>query len=111
MILRSLFASAHRALTRGWSDAATRQFESARKESRMLHKRTPYLIAAAALVAGAGAGAGSDAAFGTDGANTTTVVQQSVAAGSPAPSTKTKSVNAVDRTRRDGVVEIRGQAS
>src|SRR5438093_192488 len=54
----------------------------------MLHKRTPYLIAAAALVAGAGAGAGSYAAFGTDGVKTTTVVQQSVAAGSPASSTK-----------------------
>ena len=72
----------------------------------MLHKRTPYLIAAAALVAGAGAGAGSYAAFGTDGAKTTTVVQQSVAAGSPASSTKTMSVNGVYRSARDGVVEI-----
>ena len=72
----------------------------------MLQKRTPILIAAAALVAGAGAGAGSYAAFGTDGANTTTVVQQPVAAGSPASSTKTMSVNSVYRAARDGVVEI-----
>jgi putative serine protease PepD len=72
----------------------------------MLQKRTPILIAAAALVAGAGAGAGSYAAFGTDGANTTTVVQQPVAAGSPASSTKTMSVNGVYRAARDGVVEI-----
>ena len=71
----------------------------------MLQKRTPILIAAAALVAGAGAGAGSYAAFGTDGANTTTV-QQTVAAGSPASSTKTMSVNGVYRAARDGVVEI-----
>src|SRR6476620_1013369 len=72
----------------------------------MLQKRTPILIAAAALVAGAVAGAGSYAAFGTDGANTTTVVQQPVAAGSPASSTKTMSVNGVYRAARDGVVEI-----
>jgi putative serine protease PepD len=72
----------------------------------MLQKRTPILIAAAALVAGAGAGAGSYAAFGTDGAKTTTVVQQPVAAGSPASSTKTMSVNGVYRAARDGVVEI-----
>src|SRR3954468_16107966 len=71
----------------------------------MLHKRTPYLIAAAALVAGAGAGAGSYAAFGTDGAKRTTVVHESVAAGSPASSTKTMSVNGVYRTARDGVFE------
>jgi putative serine protease PepD len=73
----------------------------------MLRKRTPILIAAAALVAGAGAGAGSYAAFGTGGAKTTTVVQQTVAAGSPAASsTKTMSVNGVYRAARDGVVEI-----
>jgi putative serine protease PepD len=72
----------------------------------MLQKRTPILIAAAALVAGAGAGAGSYAAFGTDGAKTTTVVQQAVAEGSPASSTKTMSVNGVYRAARDGVVEI-----
>jgi putative serine protease PepD len=72
----------------------------------MANKRTPLLIAAAALVAGAGAGAGSYAAFGTGGAKTTTVVQQSVAAGSPASSTKTMSVNGVYRTAREGVVEI-----
>jgi len=71
----------------------------------MLSKRTPILIAAAALVAGAGAGAGSYAAFGTGGAKTT-VVQQTVAAGSPAASTKTMSVNGVYRAARDGVVEI-----
>src|SRR4029450_9290480 len=72
----------------------------------MLQKRTPIVIAVAALVAGAGAGAGSYAAFGTDGAKTTTVVQQTVAAGSPASSTKTMSVNGVYRAARDGVVEI-----
>src|SRR5205823_4592822 len=77
-----------------------------RKESRMPNKRTPLLIAAAALAAGAGAGAGSYAAFGTGGAKTTTVIQQSVAAGSPASSTKTMSVNGVYRAVRDGVVEI-----
>jgi putative serine protease PepD len=72
----------------------------------MLRKRTPILIAAAALVAGAGAGAGSYAAFGTGGA-TTTVVNETVAAGSPAASsTKTMSVNGVYRAARDGVVEI-----
>src|SRR5207253_1327461 len=49
---------------------------------------------------------GSYAAFGTDGAKTITVVQQSVAAGSPASSTKTMSVNGVYRSARDGVVEI-----
>jgi len=70
-------------------------------------KRTPILIAAAALVAGAGAGAGSYAAFGTGGAKTTTVVNETVAAGSPAASsTKTMSVNGVYRAARDGVVEI-----
>jgi putative serine protease PepD len=71
----------------------------------MLQKRTPILIAAAALVAGAGAGAGSYAAFGTGGAKTTTVVQP-VATGSPASSTKMMSVNGVYRAARDGVVEI-----
>src|SRR5437667_3717955 len=75
------------------------------RNPEMLHKRTPYLIAAAALAAGAGAGAGSYAAFGTDGAKTT-VVRESVAAGSPASSTKTMSVNGVYRTARDAVVEI-----
>src|SRR4029450_13121325 len=72
----------------------------------MLQKRTPIVIAVAALVARAGAGAGSYAAFGTDGPKTTTVVQQTVAAGSPASSTKTMSVNGVYRAARDGVVEI-----
>ena len=75
----------------------------------MLRKRTPILIAAAALVAGAGAGAGagSYAAFGTGGAHTTTVVNETVAAGSPAASsTKAMSVNGVYRAARDGVVEI-----
>src|SRR5436190_8531971 len=76
------------------------------RNPEMLHKRTPYLIAAAALVVGAGAGAGSFAAFGTDGAKTTTVVHESVAGGSPASSTKTMSVNGVYRAARDGVVEI-----
>jgi putative serine protease PepD len=74
--------------------------------SKMLRKRTPYLITAAALVAGAGAGAGSYAAFGGDSAKTTTVVQQVSAAGSPAAATKSMSVNGVYRIARDGVVEI-----
>jgi len=69
-------------------------------------KRTPYLVAAAALVVGAGAGAGSYAAFGTNGANTTTVINQPVAAGSPTAATKTMSVNGVYRAARDGVVQI-----
>jgi putative serine protease PepD len=68
-------------------------------------KRTPYLIAAVALLAGVGAGAGSYAAFGTHGGNTT-VVKETVAAGSPASATKTMSVNGVYRAARDGVVEI-----
>src|SRR6266498_722957 len=51
-------------------------------------------------------GATEDAASGTDGAKTTTVVQQAVAAGSPASSTRTMSVNGVYRAARDGVVEI-----
>jgi putative serine protease PepD len=77
------------------------------RKPEMLHKRTPYLIAAAALAVGAGAGAGSYAAFGTDGANnTTTVVQQAAAVGSPAAATKTMSVNGVYRAAGDGVVEI-----
>jgi putative serine protease PepD len=67
--------------------------------------RTPYLITAAALLVGAGAGAGSYAAFGTDGSKTT-VVHETVAAGSPASATKTMSVNGVYRGARDGVVEI-----
>ena len=69
-------------------------------------KRTPYLVAAAALAVGAGAGAGSYAAFGTNGANTTTVINQPVAAGSPTAATKTMSVNGVYRAARDGVVQI-----
>src|SRR4029077_20330026 len=72
----------------------------------MLHKRTPYLIAAAALVAGAGAGAGSYAAFGSNDGNTTTIVQQASAKGSPAAATKTMSVNGVYRSAGPGVVEI-----
>ena len=72
----------------------------------MFHKRTPYLIAAAALAVGAGAGAGSYAAFGTGGANTATVVQQVSATGSPAAVTKTMSVNGVYKTAGPGVVEI-----
>src|SRR5438067_3926690 len=77
------------------------------RNREMSHRRTPILIAAAALVAGAGAGAGSYAAFGTGGANTTTVVHETVAAGSPAASsTKAMSVNGVYRAARDGVVEI-----
>jgi len=70
-----------------------------------MFKRTPYFIAAAALLVGAGAGAGSYAAFGTDH-STTTVVHETVSGGSPTASTKTMSVNAVYRGARDGVVEI-----
>jgi putative serine protease PepD len=77
----------------------------------MLRKRTPYLIAAAALAAGAGAGAGSYAAFGTVGAKTTTVVQEAAAQGSPAAATKTMTVNGVYRAARDGVVEITATSS
>src|SRR5689334_5779692 len=68
-------------------------------------KRTPFLIAAVALLAGVGAGAGSYAAFGTHGGNTT-VVHETVAAGTPASATKTLSVNGVYRAARDGVVQI-----
>ena len=50
----------------------------------MLHKRTPYVLAAAALAVGAGAGAGSYAAFGGQNGNTTTVVRDAAATGSPA---------------------------
>src|SRR6266403_1064021 len=77
----------------------------------MLHTRTPYLIAAAALVAGAGAGAGSYAAFGSNGANTTTVVQQASAKGSPAAATQTMSVNGVYKSAGPGVVEITSTTS
>ena len=77
----------------------------------MLHKRTPYLIAAAALVAGAGAGAGSYAAFGSNGAKTTTVVQQASAKGSPAAATQTMSVNGVYKSAGPGVVEITSTTS
>jgi putative serine protease PepD len=72
----------------------------------MPHKRTPYLLAAAALAVGAGAGAGSYAAFGAHSGTTTTVVQEAAANGSPTASTKTMSVNGVYRAARDGVVEI-----
>jgi putative serine protease PepD len=82
-----------------------RKSKQLERNPKML-KRTPYLIAAAALVAGAGAGAGSYAAFGTNGAKTTTVINQPVAAGSPTAATKTMSVNGVYRAARDGVVEI-----
>jgi putative serine protease PepD len=77
----------------------------------MLLKRTPYLIAAAALAVGAGAGAGSYAAFGSDGANTTTVVQQPLATASPAAATKTLSVNGVYKSASPGVVEITATTS
>src|SRR6476646_12195659 len=77
----------------------------------MLHKRTPYLIAAAALVAGAGAGAGSYAAFGSNGGNTMTIVQQASAKGTPAAATKTMSVNGVYRSAGPGVVEITSTTS
>ena len=71
----------------------------------MLTKRTPHLLAAAALLAGAGAGVGTYAAFGGNSGKTTTVVQQA-AQGSPAADTKTMSVNGVYRKAGPGVVEI-----
>jgi putative serine protease PepD len=72
----------------------------------MLRKRTPYLLAASALLIGAGAGVGSYAALGGDNGKTTTVVQQAAAQGSPAADTKTMSVNGVYRKAGPGVVEI-----
>ena len=72
----------------------------------MQHKRTPYLLAASALLIGAGAGVGSYAAFGGNGGKTTTIVQQAAAQGSPTANTKTMSVNGVYRTAGPGVVEI-----
>jgi putative serine protease PepD len=72
----------------------------------MQHKRTPYLLAASALLIGAGAGVGSYAAFGGNGGKTTTVVQQAAAQGSPTANTKTMSVNGVYRKAGPGVVEI-----
>jgi putative serine protease PepD len=72
----------------------------------MLRKRTPYLLAASALLIGAGAGVGSYAALGGDNGGTTTVVQQEAAQGSPAADTKTMSVNGVYRKAGPGVVEI-----
>src|SRR5919197_954747 len=72
----------------------------------MLNKRTPPLLAAAALLVGAGAGVGTYAAFGGSGGGTTTVVQQTAAQGSPAADTKTMSVNGVYRKAGPGVVEI-----
>jgi putative serine protease PepD len=72
----------------------------------MQHKRTPYLLAASALMIGAGAGVGSYAAFGGNGGKTTTIVQQAAAQGSPTANTKSMSVNGVYRTAGPGVVEI-----
>src|SRR5437763_16601993 len=72
----------------------------------MQHKRTPYLLAASALLIGAGAGAASYAAFGGNGGKTTTIVQQAAAQGSPTAHTKTRSVNGVYRTAGPGVVEM-----
>src|SRR5204862_4685311 len=72
----------------------------------MQHKRTPYLLAASALLIGAGAGVGSYAAFGGNAGKTTTIVQQAAAHGSPTANTKALSVNGVYRTAGPGVVEI-----
>src|SRR5437773_3140335 len=72
----------------------------------MQHKRTPYLLAASALLIGAGAGVGGYAAFGGNGGKTTTIVQQAAAQGSPTANTKPMSVNGVYRTAGPGVVEI-----
>src|SRR5919205_4420759 len=71
----------------------------------MLTKRTPHLLAAAALLVGAGAGVGTYAAVGGNGGKTTTGVEQG-AQGSPAADTKTMSVNGVYRKAGPGVVEI-----
>ena len=74
----------------------------------MLRKRTTYLIAGAALVAGAGAGAGGYSALADRGGadTTTTVVQRSTATSSPAAVTKALTVNGVYMGARAGVVEI-----
>jgi len=72
----------------------------------MQHRRTPYLLAASALLIGAGAGVGSYAAFGGNAGKTTTIVQQAAAHGSPTANTKALSVNGVYRTAGPGVVEI-----
>jgi putative serine protease PepD len=72
----------------------------------MHRKRTPYLLAASALLIGAGAGVGSYAAFGGNSGKTTTIVQQAAAQGSPTANTKTLSVNGVYRKAGPGVVEI-----
>jgi putative serine protease PepD len=73
----------------------------------MLRKPTTYLIAAVALLAGLGAGAGSYAAFGRDGAKTTTIVQHDTSGtSSPTAATTTLSVHGVYTRARDGVVEI-----
>jgi len=72
----------------------------------MQHKRTPYLLAASALLIGAGAGVGSYAALGGNGGNTTTIVQPAAAQASPTANTKTMSVNGVYRSAGPGVVEI-----
>jgi putative serine protease PepD len=72
----------------------------------MHRKRTPYLLAASALLIGAGAGVGSYAAFGGNGGNTTTIVQQAAAQASPTANTKGLSVNGVYRKAGPGVVEI-----
>jgi putative serine protease PepD len=77
----------------------------------MHRKRTPYLLAASALLIGAGAGVGSYAAVGGEGGSTTTVVQQAAAHGSPAANTKTMSVNGVYRKAGPGVVEITSTTS
>jgi putative serine protease PepD len=72
----------------------------------MLRKRTPYLLAASALLIGAGAGVGSYAAFGGNSGKTTTIVQQAPTHGSPTAETKALSVNGVYRKAGPGVVEI-----
>ena len=72
----------------------------------MLRKRTASLVAAAALVVGVGAGAGAYAAFGGDGAKTTTVVRETSGVSSPAAATTTRTVNDVYKLVSRGVVEI-----
>jgi putative serine protease PepD len=71
----------------------------------MSRKRTPIVIAAAALVAGVGAGIGGYAVV-EGGGRTTTVVQQAPATGSPAAATKGLSVGSVYKNARDGAVEV-----
>ena len=72
----------------------------------MPRRRTPLIITAAALGVGLGAAAGAGGYAALGGDQTTTVVQQAPATGSPAAATKTSSVGSVYKAARAGVVEI-----